>query len=73
MTCNQDCDQGRRCDCQPDRSVDRAMVVISVLLILCLFSIGFGLYKLINRNKGQECAVTLQFKDSKATYIGKTV
>jgi hypothetical protein len=73
MTCNQNCEQGRKCDCQPDRSVDRAMVVISVLLILCLFSIGFGLYKLINRNKGQECAVTLQFKDSKATYIGKTV
>ena len=74
MTCNQDCDQGRRCDCQPDRSVDRAMVVISVLLILCLFSIGFGLYKLINRNKGQECAVTLQFNNNvKATYIGKTV
>jgi len=72
MTCNQDCNQGRKCDCG-ERNVDRAMVVISVLLILCLFSIGFGLYKLINRNKGQECAVTLQFKDSKATYIGKTV
>jgi hypothetical protein len=73
MPCNQDCDQGRKCDCG-DRSVDRAMVVISVLLILCLFSIGFGLYKLINRNKGQECAVTLQFNNNvKATYIGKTV
>jgi hypothetical protein len=74
MTCNQNCEQGRKCNCQPDRSVDRAMVVISVLLILCLFSIGFGLYKLMNRNKGQECAVTLQFKDNvKATYIGRTV
>jgi hypothetical protein len=72
MTCNQDCNQGRKCDCG-ERSVDRAMVVISVLLTLCLFSIGFGLYKLMHRNKGQECAVTLQFKDSKATYIGKTV
>jgi hypothetical protein len=73
MPCNQDCDQGRRCDCG-ERRVDRAMVVISVLLILCLFSIGFGLYKLINRNKGQECAVTLQFNNNvKATYIGKTV
>ena len=74
MTCNGNCEQGRKCDCQPDRSVDRAMVVISVLLILCLFSIGFGLYKLINRNKGQECAVTLQFNNNvKATYIGRTV
>ena len=74
MTCNGNCEQGRKCDCQPDRSVDRAMVVISVLLILCLFSIGFGLYKLMNRNKGQECAVTLQFNNNvKATYIGRTV
>ena len=74
MPCNQNCEQSRKCDCQPDRSVDRAMVVISVLLILCLFSIGFGLYKLMHRNKGQECAVTLQFNNNvKATYIGKTV
>ena len=73
MTCNGNCEQGRKCDCG-DRSVDRATVVISVLLMLCLVSIGFGLYKLMNRNKGQECAVTLQFKDNvKATYIGKTV
>jgi hypothetical protein len=73
MPCNQNCEQGRKCDCG-DRSVDRATVVISVLLMLCLVSIGFGLYKLMNRNKGQECAVTLQFKDNvKATYIGKTV
>jgi len=73
MPCNQNCEQGRKCDCG-DRSVDRATVVISVLLMLCLVSIGFGLYKLMNRNKGQECAVTLQFKDNvKATYIGRTV
>jgi hypothetical protein len=73
MTCNQDCNQGRKCDCG-DRSVDRATVVISVLLMLCLVSIGFGLYKLMNRNKGQECAVTLQFNNNvKATYIGRTV
>ena len=73
MTCNQDCNQGRKCDCG-ERSVDRAMVVISVLLTLCLFSIGFGLYKLMHRNKGQECAVTLQFNNNvKATYLGKTV
>jgi len=73
MPCNQNCEQGRKCDCG-DRSVDRATVVISVLLMLCLVSIGFGLYKLMNRNKGQECAVTLQFNNNvKATYIGKTV
>ena len=74
MPCNQNCEQGRKCDCQPDRSVDRAMVVISVLLILCLFSIGYGLYRLMDKHKGQECAVTLQFNNNvKATYIGRTV
>jgi hypothetical protein len=74
MPCNQDCNQGRNCDCKKDASVDRATVVISTLLLICIVSIGFGLYKLMNRNKGQECAVTLQFNNNvKATYIGKTV
>lgn len=73
MTCNRDCQQGRKCDCSKDASIDRAAVVIATLLLICIVSIGFGLYKLMNRNKGQECAVTLQFKDSKATYIGRTV
>jgi hypothetical protein len=73
MPCNQNCQQGRLCDCKKDASVDRATVVIATLLLICIVSIGYGLYKLMHRNKGQECAVTLQFKDSKATYIGKTV
>jgi hypothetical protein len=73
MPCRGDCNQGRECDCSKDRSVDRATVVIGVLLILCLFSIGMGLLKLYNENKGQECQIEVQFKDSRATYIGKTV
>lgn len=74
MPCNRDCQQGRKCDCSKDASIDRAAVVIATLLLICIVSIGFGLYKLMNRNKGQECAVTLQFKDNvKATYIGRTV
>ena len=74
MTCNQNCDQGRKCDCKKDASVDRATVVIATLILICIVSIGFGLYKLMNRNKGEECAVTLQFKDNvKATYLGRTV
>jgi hypothetical protein len=73
MPCNQDCEQGRKCDCG-DRSVDRATVVVATLLLICIVSIGFGLYKLMHRNTGQECAVTLQFNNNvKATYIGKTV
>ena len=74
MPCNQDCQQGRKCTCQPDRSVDRATVVVATLLLICIVSIGFGLYKLMHGNKGQDCAVTLQFNNNvKATYIGKTV
>ena len=74
MSCNQNCEQGRKCTCQPDRSVDRATVVVATLLLICIVSIGYGLYKLMHGNKGQDCAVTLQFNNNvKATYIGKTV
>jgi hypothetical protein len=76
MPCNQNCEQGRRCDCADcnvDRSVDRATVVIATLLVICILSICLGLYKLYNGNKGQECQIEVQFNDSKATYIGKTV
>jgi len=71
MPCNQNCNQGRNCNC--DRGVDRATVVVATLLLICIVSIGFGLYKLMNGTKGQECAVEVQFKDSKATYIGTSV
>jgi hypothetical protein len=74
MPCNQNCEQGRKCDCKKDSSVDRATVVVATLLLICIVSIGFGFYKLLSGNTGQDCAVTLQFKDNvKATYIGKTV
>ena len=73
MPCNQNCNQGRDCQCGRDRSVDRATTVIAVLLILCLFSIGLGLYKLYHGNKGSECAVEVQFSGSKATYIGTSI
>ena len=76
MPCNQNCEQGRKCDCgdkSVDTSVDRATVVIATLLVICILSICLGLYKLYNGNKGQECQIEVQFNDSKATYIGKTV
>ena len=74
MPCNQNCEQGHKCTCEPDRSVDRATVVVATLLLICIVSIGYGLYKLMHRNKGQECAVTLQFNNNvKATYIGRSV
>ena len=76
MSCNQNCEQGRRCDCADcnvDRSVDRATVVIATLLVICILSICVGLVKLYNGNAGQDCQIEVQFNDSKATYIGKTV
>ena len=71
MPCNQNCNQGRTCNCS--RTTDRATVIVVTLLIVAIVSIGFGLYKLVNGNKGQECAVEVQFKDSKATYIGTSI
>lgn len=72
MPCNQNCNQGRNCNC--DRKMDRATVVVATLLLICIVSIGFGLYKLMHGNKGQECEVTLQFNNNvKATYIGRSV
>jgi hypothetical protein len=72
MPCEKECNQGRNCNC--DRTTDRATVIVVTLLLLAIVSMGFGLYKLMHGNKGQECAVTLQFKDNvKATYIGRSV
>jgi hypothetical protein len=73
MPCNQNCEQGRKCDCRKDSSVDRATVVVVTLLLICIISMCFGFYKLLHGNAGQECAVEVQFKDSKATYIGQSV
>jgi hypothetical protein len=71
MPCNQNCNQGRNCDCP--RTTYRATVIVVTLLLLAIFSMGFGFYRLISGNTGQDCAVEVQFKDSTATYIGKTV
>ena len=73
MPCNQNYNQGRNCDCKKDASIDRATVVVVTLLLICIVSMCFGFYRLINGNAGQECAIEVQFKDSRATYIGKTV
>jgi len=72
MPCNQNCNQGRNCNCG-DRNVDRATVVVVTLMLIAFVSMGYGVWKLYNGNTGQDCAVEVQFQDSKATYIGKTV
>ncbi len=53
--------------------LDRATVVVATLLLIALTSMGYGVYKLFNVTKGQDCQIEVQFKDSRATYIGKTV
>ncbi len=51
----------------------RATIVVAVLLVMCMGAMGYGVYKLLH-TPGQECEVTLQFKDNvKATYIGRSV
>lgn len=73
MPCNQNCNQGRNCDCSKDRNIDRATVVVVTLILIALLGIGYGIFKLVKGNTGSPCAVEVQFKDSKATYIGSSV
>lgn len=71
MPCNQNCNQGRNCNC--NRTGDRAVVIVATLLLIAVVSMGFGVWKLFHATKGQDCAVEVQFKDSKATYIGQSI
>jgi len=48
-------------------------VIVATLLLIAVVSMGFGVWKLFHATKGQDCAVEVQFKDSKATYIGQSV
>jgi hypothetical protein len=50
----------------------RATVVVAVLMVLCMVSLCYGIYKLLHTT-GQECQIEVQFKDSRATYVGRTV
>ena len=72
MPCNGNCDQGRQCQCG-NTTTDRAVVVICGLLLIAVVSMGFGVWKLFHATKGQDCAVEVQFNDSKATYIGTSI
>jgi len=72
MSCNKQCNQGRNCNC--DRSGDRAVVIVATLLLIAVMSMGYGVYKLFNVTKGQDCAVEVQFSNGvKATYLGTSV
>ena len=72
MPCRGDCNQGRSCNCGNNKS-DRAIVIVVTLLLIAVVSMGYGVYKLFHATKGQDCQIEVQFQDSKATYIGKTV
>jgi hypothetical protein len=73
MPCTNNCNQGRNCQCGRDTSIDRATVIVVTLLLVAIVSMGFGVWKLLSGNTGQDCAVEVRFQDSTATYIGKTV
>lgn len=74
MPCNNNCNQGRNCNCRKDSSVDRATVVVVTLLVICIVSMCFGFYNLLHGTKGQNCAVEVQFAGGvKATYIGTSI
>ena len=80
MPCNQNCNQGRNCDCKKDSSVDRAVfdiapVIIIIILISCIGMGSFMIYDLFAKyTKGQDCAVEVQFGGGvKATYLGTSV
>jgi hypothetical protein len=47
-------------------------VGIFALMLVAVIVMGYGVYKLLNTS-GQQCAIEVQFKDSKATYIGTAV
>jgi hypothetical protein len=74
MPCNQNCNQGRNCNCKKDASVDRATVIVATLLLVAFVSMGWGVWKLFNGTKAQDCAVEVQFSNGvKATYLGTSV
>ena len=72
MTCDHQCNQGRDCQCGGNTS-SRATVIVVTLLLVAVVSMGFGVWKLFHATKGQDCQIEVKFKDSTATYIGKTV
>ena len=51
----------------------RATVVVAVLSAIAISAISIGVYKLFCLQQGDECAITVQFNGSKATYLGKVV
>ena len=71
MPCTKiDCNQGRNCDC--GKSNDKAVVFV-VLFFVLMIGLVYVVFELVSNDQGLPCAVTLQFKDSKATYIGASL
>jgi hypothetical protein len=74
QNCNQNCNQGRSCDCKKDSSGDRAVVIISTLILIAVVSMCWGVWKLFNGSNAQDCAVEVQFGGGvKATYLGTSI
>lgn len=77
MPCNNNCNQGRNCNC--DRKMDKAIfeiapILVIIILISCICMGSFMIYRLMHGNKGQDCAVEVQFAGGvKATYLGTSI
>ena len=56
-----------------DNKYSGLTMVVVALFIICIALMAVGFYKLLNVDSGYPCAVEVQFKDSKATYIGQSV
>ena len=79
MSCNQNCNQGRKCNCN-NKPLDKAIfeiapILIIIILISCICMGSFMIYDLFTKyTKGQDCAVEVQFSGGvKATYLGTSV
>jgi hypothetical protein len=52
----------------------RATIVVAILACIAISAMSIGIYKLFCLQKGDECAITVQFNNNvKATYLGKIV
>ena len=57
-----------------NKNNDRAVVVITALILIALLAMGYGVFKLVYGTKGQDCAVEVQFAGGvKATYLGTSI